>query len=71
MELTSGVENEVVREEILQRLLRTPLHPSSKVWKDSTQSKITTSYIYNKEGHRDMVNFLDINNNNQQAQNTL
>ena len=45
MELNPEVENEVVKESTSKKLEIIQVDPSRKVWKDSTQSKMTTSYL--------------------------
>ena len=52
MDFTTETEDEVMREEVLQKLNRFLVNKSNKVWIDSTQSDAPTSPFQNGDSPR-------------------
>ena len=70
MNFTPEVKYEAIKQAVSQKLYTPLVHPSNKVWRESTQTKTLPStfqirnYIrYHNEGHNEMAEMVDINNN--------
>ena len=70
MDSTPEAKYQVIREAVSNKLDRTLVNPSTKVWRDSTKTKTpnlpfktSDSLRQTNEGHNGMVDLIDINTN--------
>ena len=70
MDFTPEDDNEVIREAVSKKLYIPLFNPSKKVWRESTQTKASTSPFhihyslrYTNEGYNNIVDLVDTNKN--------